>query len=179
MIRKICPTCKKKFRALRKKQIYCCSQCVRENSVYRKKMSEKNKGKKRSKETCKKISEALKGKILSEQHRKNISKAQMGRVQPKGKESPNWKGGTRMVHGYITIYCPNHPSVVNSDKKYVREHRLVMEKHLGRYLYHWEEIHHINGIKTDNRLENLKVVSLNNHYGKIKCPKCNFEFLIK
>lgn len=83
-----------------------------------------------------------------------------------GKDSAHWKGGVLYNHnGYRMIWSPEHP---NCDKDgYIREHRLVMEKHLGRYLDKREVIHHINGNKTDNRLENLKLLANQSEHAKI------------
>lgn len=65
-------------------------------------------------------------------------------------------------NGYILILMPEHPLADRNG--YVREHRVIMEKHLGRYLNRWtEDVHHINGIKTDNRIENLQLLSRSEH----------------
>ena len=77
-----------------------------------------------------------------------------------GKNHPNWKGGKNYLNGYIRIYYPNHPNAVNG---YIFEHRLMMEKQLGRYLERNEVIHHLNGIKDDNRIENLQVIKRGTH----------------
>lgn len=51
------------------------------------------------------------------------------------------------------IFCPKHPNCTKNG--FVPTHRIVMEKHIGRYLTKKEVVHHINGIKHDNRIENL------------------------
>ncbi len=86
------------------------------------------------------------------------SKKKIGESR-KGKNHPLWKGG-RIIHkGYVLLHTPHHPNCNKTG--YVYEHRLVMEGHLGRFLLQDEEIHHINEIKDDNRIENLQL--FNNH----------------
>ena len=66
----------------------------------------------------------------------------------------HWKGGKTMSsYGYVLIYSPNHPFPTRG--KYVLEHRLTMEKHLKRYLKPTESVHHIDGNKQNNSLNNL------------------------
>ena len=68
-------------------------------------------------------------------------------------------GTTVHYHGYIMLHRPDHPAA--NQRGYVREHRLVMEEHLGRYLTPDEVVHHRNEIVTDNRLENLELFANN------------------
>jgi hypothetical protein len=85
-----------------------------------------------------------------------------GHAAAKGPESHKWKGG-RFVngYGYVEVYMPDHPFC--NGRGYVLEHRLVLEKKLGRLLDPEERAHHINGKLTDNRPENLVALSRVEH----------------
>lgn len=78
-----------------------------------------------------------------------------------GVKSAGWGGGIVYKHGYRFIYRPDHPNAL--DGVYMAEHRLVVEKRIGRYLKNEEHIHHINHDKLDNRSENLIIVSAGEH----------------
>lgn len=77
----------------------------------------------------------------------------------RGERHGRWKGGVINVGGYRTIHItPDHPMCgMAHHSGYVMEHRLVMAEHLGRPLTSRETVHHINGNKLDNRLENLQL----------------------
>ena len=71
----------------------------------------------------------------------------------KGQKPRNWKGGRRNVSGYIYIFSPEHPT--KNTNKLVAEHRLTMEKHIGRFLKESEIVHHIDGDRKNNSISNL------------------------
>lgn len=107
-------------------------------------------------------------------------------IDTKGRNSPTWKGG-RYINdsGYVCISCPDHP---RANMGYVREHVLVMEKALGRYILSTEAVHHIDGNRQNNFLGNLmlfrfqgqhvayhyrlKAFEVCGHYDWRKCSFC-------
>ena len=75
-------------------------------------------------------------------------------------EHPNWKGGVTLTgDGYREV----HVSGAIAARRYRSEHRMVVERHLGRSLGRGEIVHHKNGNKLDNRIENLIVMSRSEH----------------
>lgn len=81
-----------------------------------------------------------------------------------GENNVNWIGGSRKIdkNGYVNIYVPkSHPfyEEMKTKRNMIMEHRLVMAEHLGRPLKSHESVHHLNGNRSDNRIENLELWS--------------------
>lgn len=117
----------------------------------------------------------IKGHKISQEVRDKISKAHKGK--PKPYFSKRRKAGT----GYIQLYKPNHPMA--NKIGYVYEHRLIVSQKIGRVLKTEEIVHHLNGVKDDNRPENLALTTRigheDFHSGKVTCPYCQKTYLVK
>lgn len=95
----------------------------------------------------------------------------MAHICKKGELHHNWSGG-RYINsgrgkGYVMVYVPSENPfryMANKRHPYALEHRLVMAAHLNRPLRTDEHVHHKNGIKTDNRIENLELTSNGQHH---------------
>ena len=73
--------------------------------------------------------------------------------------------------GYFYVYYKAHPYADRSGR--ILEHRLVFEQKLRRYLLPYESVHHINGVKNDNRIENLEL------WSKVQPTGARVEDLVK
>lgn len=202
-IEAICLVCKKTFNtkpglvAIGKSK-YCSSDCFHRSRI----------GVKQSEETIRKRSKSMmghKGVVHSEKTKArlrlvNLGKHHSAETKEKlrlfwtgkhhteetkqkmrgrtGNKAYGWKGGRKTTSkGYVLIYSITHPNA--NSAHYVPEHRLIMEKSLGRYLNKGEIVHHKNGIKNDNRIENLFLAVTNKNWHSRSCPKCGFHFLVK
>lgn len=87
-------------------------------------------------------------------------------LKKRGPMSTNWKGGTHLTKGYrmVMVTEPELTTFATMIAKgYVPEHRLVMARSIGRPLLTSEVVHHRNGVKADNRIENLELLDSPTH----------------
>jgi len=128
-----------------------------------------------------------KRKFCSKECYRNYMIGRKRNIDIAGSKNPNYKGGRRAdKDGYILVMEPTHP-----DRRYhgyVLEHRLFVEQYLKLRLTKNDIVHHKNGIRSDNRLINLDLLSKSDHdnlhnatRNKSKriiktCPVCNKKF---
>lgn len=92
------------------------------------------------------------------------------KVRRRGANAPGWKGGRiRHREGYIRVVRDPDDPLTSGEGRYVMEHRLAMARHLGRPLRRSETVHHINGVKDDNRIENLELRVSGHGNGIVLC----------
>jgi len=90
-----------------------------------------------------------------------------------GKRGGNNKGERRKCHnGYIEVWKPTHPNCRSAG--YLHEHRYVMSEYLERPLEKYENVHHINGLREDNRIENLELWTTQQPSGQRVKDKINW-----
>jgi len=155
-----------------------------------------NKGRPLTLEHKKAISEALKGipSSLKGCYLSEVTKEKI-RISKLGSKNPAYRGGRTLStgDGYYRLLIPNHP---NANKRgYVLEHRYVMAEYLGRPLSKDEYVHHKNGNRQDNRVENLELFKGRSEHARLHmrttnknwvylkkgciCPHCNKEISVE
>ncbi len=101
--------------------------------------------------------------------RKNTFTGLCRRCLHSGPTSTTWRGGRVEKNGYVYVKVdPGHPffQEMATTTGYIAEHRFMMAIHLKRALKATEVVHHRNGIKTDNRIENLELYVSQKEHGK-------------
>ncbi len=147
------------------------SNCTICGKYFRRRYSRKQKEPKCCSVAC--FNKRLKTQLWADSdYRKKLSDAHKGhpgywtgkqRLDMRGNNSPSWKGGHKYIdeQGYVRVGLSKHEN--NGKKGYIKEHRLVMENHLGRKLKSNEVVHHINGKRDDNKIENLELFNQGKH----------------
>ncbi len=130
------------------RQGVCCKSCAGKRNVPRR-------GFITTPETKAKLSAANLGKKRSEETKARLAASKLGPL------NPHWNGGRSCIRGYVILSAPDHPKAdVNG---YVPEHRLVLERKLGRPLEDGRVVHHIDMDITNNSPDNLVALSIGDH----------------
>ena len=159
LVEKLCPTCGQIFKRLSgysKRHIYCSHNCA-------------NMARRAPDRFCAHCGKVIPRRPWTDQRVKYCSKACKQEVI---------QNRITRSSGYLYVRRPGHPGA--NTYGLIPQHRLIMEEHLGRFLLPNEIVHHKNGVRDDNRLENLEVLTKNLHAVgyQLNCPKCGHHFEI-
>jgi len=163
-----CGICGKSFIEMSKRnKKYCSPKC--ENKAhsmrYRKKINDSDNGEieKLYRAGTSMVAIASRFDISDNAVRRRLIKLGVPLRNPHLSEhSSNWKGGRRITkNGYVEVLNPDYRNT--SKSYYIHEHRLVWEKTYGKKIPKGYVVHHLNGVKDDNRPENLVAMKIGEH----------------
>lgn len=157
---KRCPTCQNQFIETKYKTTFCCHTCqakfaIKIASQYRKP---------RPKNGINKICTVCSKEFYVPRYRAENPKTQYCSRSCLAKKHLSQFYDH---YGFKKLNKPHHTyTYIKVNGKRVREHRWIMEQHIGRKLERWEHVHHINDDSSDNRIENLEVLTNSEHQRK-------------
>lgn len=151
-----CPTCGEEFAAIRSTSTYCSIKCAADTMGPTRSLADKE---------CERC-----GQRFRPQTRKTKYCSRECYVG-----AANEKRRYTSEGGYVNVFAPDEPGA-NPRTGQIAEHRLVMQRHLGRAISSSETVHHINGIRSDNRIENLQLRTGNHGNGVVRrCRVCGSQ----
>lgn len=166
-----CIQCNNKYDAKTKPQKFCSQKCATDNIHDRRRSTLQPEP--RPCEHCQRVF------VPRKQSAGRFCSFKCKNEGQKGEKASSWKGGRHVnASGYVAISKPDHPSA-RGHGGYILEHRYIMEQYLGRKLEKHETIHHINGKKDDNRIENLQLRSgRHGKRAKAVCGECGSHNIV-